>query len=94
MAIISVLRHVVPVAGLLRRIFQIIFIKEAATPTLYLDDANLLEEVSNFLNSRIFSKSLYENGVVVRVILLPTCGENEVSGIHQHREKLDWVNAH
>lgn len=39
----------------------------------YLDDANLLEEVTNFLNRDILSKSLYKNGVVVRVVLLSSC---------------------
>lgn len=43
----------------------------------YLDDTNLLEEVTDFLNCDIFSKSLYENGVVVRVVLLSSCGKDQ-----------------
>lgn len=40
----------------------------------YLDDADLLEIVTNFLNCSIFSKSLYKYGVVVGVVLISSCG--------------------
>lgn len=58
-------------------------------PIMYLDNANLLEVVSNFLNCGIFSKSLNKNGVVVRVVLLSTCewkGKN-TSAMTKNRDK-------
>lgn len=41
-------------------------------PIMHLDDANLFEIVPNFLNGGVFSKALNKDGVVVRVVLLPT----------------------
>lgn len=43
----------------------------------YLDDANLLEEVTDFLNRDFFTQSLDKNGVVVRVVLLTSCGRDQ-----------------
>lgn len=37
----------------------------------YLDDADLLEKLSHFVSRDIFAKSFHEDGVVVRVVLLP-----------------------
>lgn len=37
----------------------------------YLDDANLLEELSHFVSRDIFAQSFHEDGVVVRVVLIP-----------------------
>lgn len=37
----------------------------------YLDDANLLEELSHFVSRDVFAQSFHEDGVVVRVVLLP-----------------------
>ena len=43
----------------------------------YLDNTNLLEVVANFLYCGFFSQSLDKNGVVVRVVLLTTCEEDQ-----------------
>lgn len=43
---------------------------------IHLDDTNLLEEVADFLNGGLFSQPLDKNGVVVRVVLLTSCGED------------------
>lgn len=37
----------------------------------YLDDADLLEELSHFVSCDVFAQSFHEDGVVVRVVLLP-----------------------
>lgn len=60
----------------------------------YLDDANLLEVVTDFLNCDILSKSLYKNGVVVRVVLLSSCeGDQRDKGQQQSPDHSDeYVN--
>lgn len=37
----------------------------------YLDDADLLEVFSHFVSSDVFAQAFHEDGVVVRVVLLP-----------------------
>lgn len=37
----------------------------------YLDDANLLKELSHFVSRDVFTQSFHEDCVVVRVVLLP-----------------------
>lgn len=37
----------------------------------YLDDSDLLEELSHFVSGDVFAQSFHEDGVVVRVVLLP-----------------------
>jgi len=56
---------------------------------LYLDDADLFEVISDFLNCGVFSKSLHKYGVVVRVVLLASCQtkKEETTRMIRYRNK-------
>lgn len=56
----------------------------------YLDDADLLEEISDFMSRDIFAESLHKDGVVVGVVLLASCEEIRLEKTSEEMSGDDW----